>query len=227
MQSLRNIVLFALLCTAPALADETAQADGPAADAATTTRIPAGQASGYPPAGGKGPGTGHGYRQNQPGPGRGAPNYQGGREAAVEAAGTVPAVEPAASGTQTETAAGEISSVPDVADDSGATDAATAAPAAATGNATGASTPAATEIPAAAPGPYGNIPLAGRPYHRGRGYGYGRHRRGYGYGYPGYRGLGGGRYPHHRQFGNPPLTPAQPPATDSSSDPGEPAAANR
>ena len=50
----------------------------------------------------------------------------------------------------------------------------------------------------------------GYPYFRGRGYTYGRH----GYGYPGYRGLGGGPYPHHRQYGNPPFYPAPPADTE-------------
>lgn len=54
----------------------TPAASGDAADQATTGPQPgttAGQVSGYPPAGGKGPGSGHS------GPGKGSPNDQGGR----------------------------------------------------------------------------------------------------------------------------------------------------
>ena len=52
-------------------------------------RTPAGMASGYPPAGGKGPGSGHSYQTGTGGTGQGSPQYQGDHGTT-----TAPIVEP-------------------------------------------------------------------------------------------------------------------------------------
>ena len=183
MRELLITFLAALLCNGPAYAENQGQPEG--------NRIPAGTASGYPPAGGRGAGSGHSYQQGTAGLGRGSPNYQGERD-----------------GTPAPSASTGNSAPPPADIASGAVTQKTAS--------------ASTETLPAVPGPYSRPTGPGYPdtsgsaypYHGGRGRGYGRHQRGYGYGYPGYRGLGGGQYPHHRQFGNPPMYPAQP-ATDA------------
>jgi hypothetical protein len=82
------------------------------------------------------------------------------------------------------------------------------------------SAPGSTTTPASGPGvTYPGGPGARQqprpayaPYWRDapryRGYGYGDRR---GIGYPGSRGLGGGPYRYHRQFGAPPQFPVRPP----------------
>jgi len=190
MRLLLTMCLAALFSTGLAYAEEASET--------AEHQLPAGKASGYPPAGGKGPGSGHSYQLGTAGPGQGSPNYQGGRD--IEQAPT------------TNTSTGN--STPD------------SDPSPSASNTSGKATPAPAlaedETLPAVPGPYSRPTGPGYPatsgsaypYYGGRGRGYGRHQRGYGYGYPGYRGLGGGQYPHHRQFGNPPMYPA-PPAPDA------------
>ena len=177
---LLSMLVSALLGTGLAFAGDAEQVSGQMAEQAVTDGIPKGTASGYPPAGGKGPGSGHSYRQGTAGPGQGSPNYQGGRDTAS------PALDDSTTGDEAK------NSVPVAPQSAGLYS---------NGNAPDS----------------GYYPGRGHPYY-GRGYGYGRYQRGYGYGYPGYRGLGGGRYKHHRQFGSPPLYPAQPAAIDPSVD---------
>lgn len=155
------LILLGVLAAGPALAGETT----PGTPAATA-QLPRGTASGYPPAGGRGPGSGHSYRSATPGYGTRTPQYRNGR-----GSWTPP--------------------VPD-----------TPPPAI---------TPAPVTAPAIDPPPTGiqrsTIP-DWRGYRRTQYRDYGR-----GYGYPGFRGLGGGPYRHHRQFGNPPVFRAPPPRT--------------
>lgn len=161
-RKLTTLILLGLLTAGPALAG-----DPPAATPTADAPLPRGMASGYPPAGGKGPGSRQSYRSGTPGTGQGAPQYQGGRSAPGAGIPNAPATPPAAA------------------------------------------TPDAGTAPGQSPRDmqYGTAPdwrayrYRRAPY---RGYGYG-------YGYPGYRGLGGGSYRHHRQFGAPPLYPVQPP----------------
>ncbi|MGB5260770.1 MAG: hypothetical protein WBO34_09645 [Gammaproteobacteria bacterium] len=196
IRSLTHLIMIGLLGSGLASFSAAQEpADTPAAHD-LPARTPAGVASGYPPAGGKGPGSGHSYQTGTGGPGQGSPQYQGGRDAKPAAT-----ADPASGDTRNDT---QPASTIDAAADEPVNNA---------------------EPAPAVPGPYGNTADQGQPYYsgnwdpysRGRGYGYGRYQRGYGYGYPGYRGLGGGRYPHHRQFGNPPVYhPAQPAAGEQS-----------
>jgi hypothetical protein len=199
-----RLILFmcVLLGSATAHAGDAGQADVQVENAPKRFNIPRGMASGYPPPGGKGPGSGHSYQQGTAGPGQGSPNYQGGHDVApapVEQSATGNVTQDAKSAPAVESTTG------DVMDDAGS---------------------APANPSPAVPGPYGNSSGLGYPYNTGRDYphsggrgrGYGRYQRGYGYGYPGYRGLGGGRYPHHRQFGNPPLHPEQPAASKPTAD---------
>ena len=63
MRSLLIMLVSALLGTGPVIAGEAAQVAG---QPAKPVDLPKGAASGYPPVGGKGPGTGQGYRQSSP-----------------------------------------------------------------------------------------------------------------------------------------------------------------
>lgn len=179
MRSLTISIMAGLLGTGLALTSAAHDAAPGQTARDMPARTPAGTASGYPPAGGKGPGSGHSYQTGTGGPGQGSPQYQGGQGRT-----TVPVVESAAPTGSPETLE----------------------------QGSGTATPAGSGAPVNAPAyPYG---WRGRPYSRGQGYG--RYGRGYGYGYPGYRGLGGTPYRHHRQFGNPPLYPAPPASRESS-----------
>jgi len=78
MQKLLAPLLPGLLVLGISTAVASGDADSPAA-AGQQPPVTAVQAPGYPLPSGKGPGSGHSYRQGTPGPGQGAPNYQGGR----------------------------------------------------------------------------------------------------------------------------------------------------
>ena len=194
MRSLLLTIVSGMLGAGLAFTSAAQEVAGSPADQNIPVSTPAGTASGYPPAGGKGPGSGQSYRQGTAGPGQGSPNYQGGR-----AAEQAPPVD-ASTGNLTP----DREPVPSTNITSGVV--------------TPDAAPASADSLPAVPGPYSrptgqDYPYysgSTRPYSGGRGRGYGRQQRGYGYGYPGYRGLGGGQYPHHRQFGNPPMYPAQP-----------------
>ena len=188
-----TVGMVVLALSLPTIAEENPAGS---TNANKTQNIPGGTASGYPAASGKGPGSGHSYQLGTAGPGRGSPNYQGGGDG-------VP-VTPNGNGSGNSSRGSAPPPSADVTSEA----------------LTPESSPAPTETLPAVPGPYSRPTGPGYPatsgsaypYHGGRGRGYGRHQRGYGYGYPGYRGLGGGQYPHHRQYGNPPMYPA-PPAT--------------
>ena len=136
----------------------------------------AGPISGYPAAGGKGPGMGRGYQQSTPGPGRGGQNYRDGNSGGPDMPADSVAMDQAA-GEAATTTAGEFYPAPGWPQNRGRR-----------GYGLG--------YPYAGQDTYS---------YRGRGAGYSPGRRGYGYGYPGYRGRGGTGYPGHRQYGSPPF----------------------
>jgi len=82
-----RLILFmcVLLGSATAHAGDAWQADVQVENAPKRFNIHRGMASGYPPPGGKGPGSGHSYQQGTAGPGQGSPNYQGGHDVAPAA----------------------------------------------------------------------------------------------------------------------------------------------
>lgn len=93
MRSLTISILAGLLGTAVAFTSTAQDAAPGQTDQDMPATTPAGTASGYPPAGGKGPGSGHSYQTGTEGPGQGSPQYQGGHGTA-----STPVVEPAPAG---------------------------------------------------------------------------------------------------------------------------------
>jgi len=140
--------------------------------------------SGYPYAGGKGPGMGRGYQQATPGPGRGSPNYRGGNGGTRETTGEVATADAVDANAVPEMVLESYPGWPRYPGRRGY----------------GLGYPYGDQYP---------YPYRGR----GAGYGPGR-SGGYGYGYPGYRGRGGTGYPGHRQYASPPYYRADEAATD-------------
>ena len=79
MRSLLSTFVSVMLGAGLAFASAAQEVTGSLENQDVPVSKPSGTASGYPPTGGKGPGSGRSYQQGTAGPDQGSPNYRGGR----------------------------------------------------------------------------------------------------------------------------------------------------